>query len=138
MRENSMPMMDFHSIRVAFALCAVGCVLHAVTALGMAAGGLSFKLVVFFLYSCCPYAVAAGLIALNLRFFKPPPVFAIGFAVGSLFGDLYMIYHVFIVPKHSSAALGLLVMPFWNLAFIGPAAGALVSIMYRLLGPRHA
>jgi hypothetical protein len=58
---------------------------------------------------------------LSLRF-NPA---ALGIAAGALLGDLLMHYWVFIAPAHSTAALGLLVMPLWNLMILSPI-GALV------------
>ena len=43
-----------------------------------------------------------------------------GFAFGALAGDMFMHYSAFINPKGSTAALGLLSMPLWNLALLGP------------------
>lgn len=102
--------------RVALTTCALGAVLHLYTALFKAEGGLSTFVVGLFVWSCLPYAVAALLGSRCNR-----PAIALGAALGALAGDLFMHYSVFVTPKGSTAALGLLFMPLWNLLLLGPA-----------------
>ncbi len=66
-----------------------------------------------------PYAVAALLPKLRL-----PPAIGAGYAMAALTGDLYMHYAAFLRPRSSTAALGLLLMPLWNLVLIGPIGAA--------------
>ncbi len=66
-------------------------------------------------WSALPYAVALALAGLRVR-----PSRAAGFAWASLVGSLYMHYVVFVQPTGSTAALGLLFMPLWNLLLLGP------------------
>ena len=100
---------------------AAGCLLHLYTFAFKAEGGWSLFVVGLFAFSLTPYAVAAML----ARFGRMASS-ALGFAAGALIGDLYMHYSVFIAPKGSTAALGLLFMPLWNLLVIGPG-GALIG-----------
>ena len=110
---------------------AVGCLLHLYTFAAKADGGWSLFVVGLFAFSLTPYGVAAIL----ARFGRMASS-ALGFAVGALIGDLYMRYSVFIAPKGSTAALGLLFMPMWNLLLIGPV-GALVGwAISRFMGIR--
>ena len=73
-----------------------------------------------FIYSLSPYTAAAV-----FAFFRPTARAAAGFAAGALLGDLFMHYSVFIAPKGSTAAVGLLFMPIWNLFLLGPIGGIL-------------
>ena len=100
---------------------AAGCLLHLYTFAFKADGGWSLFVVGLFAFSLTPYAVAAIL----ARFGRVASG-ALGFAAGALIGDVYMHYFVFIAPKGSTAALGLLFMPLWNLLILGPV-GALVG-----------
>ena len=100
---------------------ASGCLLHAYTLAFKAEGGWSLFVVGLCAYSLAPYAAAAALAR------RWPAVWsAVGFAVGALAGDVFMHYSVFIAPEDSTAALGLLFMPIWNLLLLGPV-GALVA-----------
>ena len=100
---------------------AAGCLLHLYAFTIKADGDWSLFVVGLFAFSLTPYAVAAML----ARFGRMASG-ALGFAVGALIGDFYMHYSVFIAPGGSTAALGLLFMPLWNLLLIGPL-GALVG-----------
>ena len=100
---------------------AAGCLLHVYTFTIKAEGGWTLFVIGLFAFSLTPYAVAA----IVARFGRMTSS-ALGFAVGALIGDLYMHYSVFIAPKGSTAALGLLFMPLWNLLMLGPV-GALIG-----------
>lgn len=100
------------------AIFAVGFLLHVYTIAFKAQGGWSLFGVGLFVYSLTPYTVAAA-----LAVFRPTARSAAGFAAGALLGDLFMHYSVFIAPKGSTAALGLLFMPIWNLFLLGPIGG---------------
>lgn len=114
------------------ALCGVGVALHVYTALFKAEGGVGAIafLVGLFLWSCMPYAIAAALA------WRRKPVLGLGAAAACLAADLFMHYNVFIAPKGSTAALGLLFMPLWNLLAIGPAGALLFWLVSRALGRR--
>ncbi|WP_298927126.1 hypothetical protein [uncultured Ramlibacter sp.] len=100
---------------------AAACLLHAYTWTFKAQDGWSLFTVCLFAFSLTPYAISAfmGRVwhALNA---------ALGFAAGALAGDIFMHYAVFIAPKGSTAALGLLFMPVWNLLLLGPL-GAVIG-----------
>lgn len=83
------------------------------------AGSLLF-LGVFFLWSCLPYLVWTYVAVV-----KEKPVLAVGAASLIFVADLYAYYSVFIHPTRSTAALGLLFVPLWNLLLIGPAGAAI-------------
>jgi hypothetical protein len=93
----------------------IACLLHAYTYAFKAEGGWSVFTVSLFAFSLTPYAVSA-ILARRWRAVSS----ALGFAAGALAGDVFMHYSVFIAPKGSTAALGLLFMPVWNLLLLGP------------------
>lgn len=119
--------------RLALTLCALGAALHLYTALFRASdtaadgGGVPLFLIGLVLWSCLPYALCA---AAALRRW---PVSAFGAACCCLAADLFMHYSVFIAPKGSTAALGLLFTPLWNLLLIGPLGAVLGGLAGRLL-----
>ena len=106
---------------LAFMLCFAGALLHLYTAMFRAEGGASASLVGLVLLSCSPCAIAAV-----LAVSRPGKVFGLGGAAASLLADMYMHYSVFLAPKASTAALGLLAMPIWKLVAIGPAGAVLL------------
>lgn len=109
-----------------------GVFLHTYTALFVAEGGMSAFLVGLFLWSCLPYAIAGV-----LPFFRIRPGIAAGYAFGALLGDLFMHYSAFINPKGSTAALGLLFMPMWNLALLGPIGAVVAWVIHRRLAGKR-
>ena len=116
----------------AMALCGAGLVLHLYTALFKAEGGMGAAafLIGLFLWSCAPYAIAA-LLARGRRV-----LWGLGAAAACLVADGFMHYTVFVAPKGSKAALGLLFMPLWNLLVVGPAGALLCWLVYRVAGRR--
>ena len=110
---------------------AAGCLLHLYNFAFKADGGWSLFVVGLFAFSLTPYAVAVML----ARFGRMASS-AVGFAAGALIGDLYMHYSVFIAPKGSTAALGLLFMPLWNLLIIGPVGALIGWAIARFIGKR--
>ena len=110
---------------------AAGCLLHLYTFTLKADGGWSLFVVGLFAFSLTSYALAAML----ARFGRMASS-ALGFAAAALIGDLYMHYSVFIAPKGSTAALGLLFMPLWNLLVIGPGGALIGWAMARFIGRR--
>jgi len=108
-------------------LSAAGVLLHVYTAVFRADGGLSWFLLGLVLLSCPPYGIAAALTRA-----RRAHLLALGWAIASLLADLYMHYSVFVAPKGSTAALGLLFMPIWNLLVIGPAGAVAVWGCHRL------
>ena len=103
----------------------LGCLLHAYVYLFESKGdlnpGLSF-------YALIPYAVAA-----LLGPFRAMAPAALGFALGTLAGDIYMYHQVFVSPKGPMAGYGLLIMPILNLLLLGPAGALLVWLCARFI-----
>lgn len=123
-----MPFPTLH--KSALTLCAAGVALHLYTVFVKADGGTGVGafLIGLFLWSCAPYAIAA---VLAWRRLTP---WGLGAAAACLAGDVFMHYSVFVAPKGSTAAIGLLVMPFWNLVAIGPAGALLFWLAHRIFG----
>ena len=110
----------------ALAACGLGVGLHAYTALFKAEGGFSAFLVGLVVWSCLPYAIAALVATRGRR-----PAIALGAALCALVGDVFMHYSVCVAPKGSTAALGLLFMPLWNLLLLAPAGAAVAWALVR-------
>jgi hypothetical protein len=115
------------------AVVAAGVLLHAYTMLVAAARPIGVFHLALFAWSCLPYIVAALLPRSHVA-----PGTAAGFALGALLGDLYMHYSVFVAPRGSTAALGLLVMPLWNLLLLGPLGALAARALARLRRDRGA
>lgn len=123
--------MPFPTLRKsALTLCAAGVALHLYTAFFKADGGMGAVafLVGLFLWSCTPYAIAAVLSGSRRA------VWGLGAAAACLAADVFMHYTVFVAPKGSTAALGLLFMPFWNLVAVGPMGALLFWLAHRIFG----
>lgn len=116
------------------ALCGAGVALHVYTALFEAEGsvGAAAFLVGLVLWSCTPYAVVAALAWRNRH------VLGLGAAAACLAADLFMHYTVFVAPRSSTAALGLLFMPLWNLVVIGPMGALLLWLTCRAFWGRRS
>lgn len=116
-------------------LCGAGVALHLYTVIFKAAGGEGVGAYAFLIgllfFASAPYAVAAWL-ARGRRV-----VWGLGVAAACLVADLYMHYSVFVAPAGSTAALGLLFMPLWNLLAIGPAGALLAGIVHWALRARR-
>jgi len=114
-------------------LCAAGLALHLYTAVFKASAdaGASLFLVGLWLFSCAPYFIAAVLAR------RGRPVWGLGAAAASLAADVFMHYSVFSAPKGSTAALGLLFMPLWNLLVIGPAGALVFGLAFWAWGRRR-
>lgn len=113
----------------ALALCGAGAALHLYTVVFKAAGGeegagASAFLIGLWVFSCAPYAISAWLARGRWA------AWALGAAAACLVADLYMHYSVFVAPAGSTAALGLLFMPLWNLVIIGPAGALLAGAVH--------
>jgi hypothetical protein len=115
-----------HITKLTFAVCCAGVLLHLYTAIFKAEGGAGAFLVGLVLLSCAPYAIAA-LLALSRR----GRLFGLGGSAASFLADIYMHYSIFIAPEGSTAAVGMLVLPLWNLLVIGPAGAVLLWFFYR-------
>jgi hypothetical protein len=115
---------------LAWGVCAAAVALHAMTAFVMSAGAVSASTLGFFALSCAPYLAMLAL----ATWLKQPIPGAAG-ASAAMLADVTMFWSVFIQPKGSTAALGLLVMPFWNLLVIAPAVAAAAYLFTR--GPKR-
>lgn len=115
------------------AVVALGAALHVYTMAFKAEGGFSLFAAGLFAWSVAPYALAA---LLGWRAIHP--AIAAAYAAGALAGDAWMHHAVFIQPRGSTAALGLLFMPLWNLLLLGPAAALLAWLLLRLLTSRRS
>jgi hypothetical protein len=107
--------------RLAFLVIGCGILLHAYTAFFKAAGPVNTFLLGLMLWSWLPYVGSAVL----LRVSKSAHA-ALGAALFALGADVAAFYSAFIHPTSSTAALGLLFMPLWNLLFFAPV-GALLG-----------
>lgn len=124
---NTTPLSDQRSRTVLHAVCLSGLALHTYTMVFRAEGPASLFLLGLFVWSCLPYALAAFGLSRIVQ-----ALFAAGYAIGALAGDVFMHLSVFVFPKGSTAALGLLFMPLWNLLALGPL-GALLAWAARRL-----
>jgi hypothetical protein len=108
---------------IAIALGATGLGLHTYTALIKgnygARGAIAF-IAALWAWSLLPYAVGLFL-SLKLSYHLQ----AVGWLIGVLMMDVGMYRAVFVHPHSSTAALGLLFMPGWNLVVFGPLGGLL-------------
>src|SRR5262245_3901552 len=107
--------------KLAFLLIGCGVLLHAYTAFFKAEGPFSGFLLGLMLWSWLPYIGSAVL----LLVWKNAHV-AFGAALFALGADMVAFYSAFINPTSSTAALGLLFMPLWNLLLFAPV-GALLG-----------
>jgi hypothetical protein len=83
-----------------------------------------------FAFSCAPYATMYVL-ATPLK----QPIAGAAGATAALIADVGMFWSVFVEPKGSTAAIGLLFMPIWNLLVIAPAVAAVAFVFTR--GPKR-
>ena len=105
--------------RLAVLASALGVLLHLYTAAFKASGGISFFLLGLLSWSCVPYVITALLAR------RPnASLLSLGAACLCLVVDGYMHYSVFVAPKSSTAAVGLLFAPLWNLLLVGPLGAA--------------
>jgi hypothetical protein len=117
--------------RLAYGLCAAGVALHSVTAFVMAEGPSSGFTLALLGFSCLPYAAMCLLVAVTKQV-----VPAAAGAGAALLADGAMFWSVFIRPTGSTAAVGLVLMPVWNLVLITPLAAALAYLLTRRLAAR--
>lgn len=113
-------------------LLAFGFALHTYTAAVLA---LAFR-PGFWLWSLSPY-----LIAMVMFWRTRLPCATLGAVALPAFGDLLIHYAVFYNPQGSTAALGLVAMPLWNLVLLMPLGGALgwlIDRRWRRSGPNPA
>lgn len=112
---------------IALALCSLGLALHLYTVIFRTSSGAGWPAVVLLLVSLLPYGVAA-ILASRPRWVVP----ATGAALACLATDLFVHYAVFVNPASSTAAIGLVVTPVWNLLVVGPAGAVVAWLAYSL------
>jgi hypothetical protein len=118
--------------RLSLGFCIAGVALHLYTTTFQTDADLSPILIGWFLWSCAPYAVALVLLLLAKK-----PALTVGYAAASLGLDIFTFVSVFIGPASSTAALGLIVMPFWNLVLFGPVGALITWLLFRVWLRRH-
>ena len=115
--------------RIALLASAAGALLHLYTAAFKATGGLSLFLAGLVLLSCLPYAIATSLAS------RPrTSVLGLGAALACLVVDVCIHYAIFVAPKSSTAAVGLVVTPLLNLLVAGPLGALVFWLGARLVG----
>jgi len=118
--------------RLSLVFCIAGVALHLYTFAFQVDADLSPFLVGWFLWSCAPYAIALVLLLLAKK-----PILAMGYSLASLGLDIFTFVSVFIRPASSTAALGLIVMPFWNLVLFGPVGALIAWLLFKIWLSRH-
>lgn len=109
-------------MRLSLALAiSIGALLRTVVLLFQAPDRASSFAIGVLVFSLTPYAVAA-----LLAYFPKTVPAALGYTVGVLVGDLFMMYSLFYGPQGQFTGLWFLIMPVVNLLGLGPV-GALVS-----------
>jgi hypothetical protein len=112
-------------------VCILGVLLH-VYQFSLASGADAYFLRgVLLLLSCVPYAIAWVLAASASWRWS-----GLGVAVLCLLADGMMHYAVFIAPQTSTAGLGLVALPLWNLLATAPLGAALGWLANRWLERR--
>lgn len=112
--------------------CSLGVLLHVYAIAFLTERSLSWFPLALLVFSASPYAIAAWLSA-KPRWGIP----ALGGAVACLAADVYVHYSVFVAPKSSTAAIGLVAMPLCNLVLVGPLGAALLWSVHRLCTRRR-
>ena len=119
--------------KIAVMLIWLGIALHIYTIAFKTEGAVNMFLVGLFFWSCLPYFVTA-----LLALFAVTRVVALGAATAAVVADGVTHYLVFVAPQGSTAALGLLWAPLWNLMAFGPIGALLAYIFHRLASKAHA
>jgi hypothetical protein len=109
-------------------LCVLGVVLHIYQVSLASADAKPWVLFGLLIFSCLTYVIAWFLSRYHSRY-----MLGLGIALACLVADIVMHYAVFIAPKGSTAALGLLALPFWNLLVTAPAGAGIGWLVARWL-----
>jgi hypothetical protein len=118
---------------VALIAILAGFALHAYTMIFEGAGGPNAFGVGLMLFSWLPYIACAVLLALTRN------ALAAGCgAIMAVLFDLSIFYSVFIHPTSSTAALGLLFAPLWNLLLFGPLGAGIGWLIGRRRRPSES
>jgi hypothetical protein len=114
---------------IAFGLLIYGLAIHSYIVLFKAEGDLNGFLIGLWVWSLSPYVVGAVLLRLRRN-----ACAAAGWLVLPTMLDAVTYYDVFINPMHSTAELGLLFAPLWNLLLLRPLGGFAGWMFERKLG----
>lgn len=109
-------------------LLVFGLSLHSFTALFKSAGGLTGFSVGLWAWSLLPYAAGAFALLRARR-----PLAACGWLIPSAIADTIAYNDVFFHPEASTAGLGLLFTPIWNLVAFGPIGSVIGLLIERTL-----
>jgi hypothetical protein len=101
-----------HRQKIAYALCFGGLILHLKTAFWESSEPTDSSSIKLLAWSLIPYLVIIG--------FRKASYGALCAAIVVFLFDLFMHLEVFVWPSSSTAALGLLFMPLWNLVLFIP------------------
>ncbi len=99
----------------AIGVISLGVVLHLYTGFFRGDGGFDLFKAKLLFFSCVPYFICTIIV-----FLKKDDIIVLFGAGFPLVLDLFMHYSVFINPTSSTAALGLLFMPIWNIVVFMP------------------
>jgi len=119
-------------VKVAVIAALAAAALHAYTALVKADGGPSLFGAGLWVWSILPYAVGL-LIATRWNAITGALI-----VLAALMADAFIYYSVFVQPDSSTAALGLLVAPAFNLLIVVPVCLLLGFVISRVTRPRPA
>lgn len=111
----------------------LGFALHAYIVLFESDGGFNLWLAGLLLWSWLPYAVCLALARIGKR-----PLHGLLGAVAALVLDACLYYSVFVAPKGSTAALGLLFAPLVNLCVSVPVGVLAAFVIERIAGGPRA
>ncbi|MBM3116797.1 hypothetical protein [Jeongeupia naejangsanensis] len=135
--------MRIASLVTAVLLALLGPLLHFGMLLRFADGLTPFA-VGLYLWLCAPYAVAIWLMrpypagGKRHAFTLGSPLPGVAYALACLLADACMLYSVFYLSRSSTAAIGLLFIPLWDLLLVGPLAALLASLVVRARQRRRA
>jgi hypothetical protein len=100
---------------VIYAILCLGVCLHIFTALVNSTGGITSFSIGELIWSIVPY-----IICLIILRSVGTPIKALGASLLILIMDAWIYVNVFITPSSSTAAIGLIIMPFWNMVLVIP------------------
>lgn len=111
-----------------YLVCSVGIVLHGSVALFFHKESFDAAAFWLMIWSSMPYLVCMFIAAISRNPLSP----LIG-SLAALVFDVFNLYSVFIDPLHSTAPLGLIFVPLWNLVVFIPL-GLLAGTLIRKMG----
>jgi hypothetical protein len=120
--------MQMNAVLLTRVLCALGVLLHIYQASLASPDAKPLVMFGLLIFSCLTYAIAWFMSRSKSRY-----MLGLGIALACLAADSVMHYSVFIAPKGSTAALGLLALPFWNLLVTAPVGAGIGWLLARWL-----